>query len=359
MQVSQETEYKTMFRVMDDEGRIIGKKEPQLSKSKLEKMYSHMVTSRLADEKSLKLQRQGRLGTFAQSLGHEACQVGPAFALEKNDWFFPYFRDLGAYITLGLPLELYFIYWMGNEIGMSIPPELNIFPIAVPVASQLPHAVGAAMASKIKGDKCVFLVTFGDGATSEGDFHEALNFAGVFKTPTVFICFNNQYAISLPREKQTASETLAEKAEAYGFSGRLVDGNDVLAMYASTKKAMEIARKGGGPSMIEAFTYRLSNHTTSDDATKYRSKEETEVWEKRDPILRFKKYLQNKRIWSEQFEERIKRKADKKIEEAIIQAEAFPPPKVEDLFKYTYKEMPSHLKEQMDELRIFLKENKK
>jgi len=349
-------ENKNMFRILDEEGKTIGKEEPNFSKSQLENIYLYMMTSRLVDDKSLKLQRQGRLGTFAQSLGHEACQVGSAFALEKEDWFFPYFRDLGAYITLGLPLKHYFVYWMGNEMGMSIPPELNIFPLSVPVASQIPHAVGAAMAAKIKGDKRVFLTTFGDGATSEGDFHEALNFAGVYKTPNVFVCFNNQYAISLPRNKQTSSKTLAEKAEAYGFTGQLVDGNDVLAMYASTKQALDKARKGGGPSMIEAFTYRLSNHTTSDDATKYRSVEETQIWEKRDPILRFKKYLQNKGIWNDQLEDSIIKKASENIEKAVIQAEAMPPPKIEDLFKYTYREMPSHLHEQLDELKMFLKE---
>lgn len=356
MPVSHET--KNMFRIMDDEGRVIEKKDPELSKSQLENIYLYMITTRLVDVKSLKLQRQGRLGTFAQSLGHEACQVGSALALTKEDWFFPYFRDLGAYVTLGLPLDLYFVYWMGNERGMSIPPELNIFPLAVPVASQIPYAVGAAMAAKIKGDKRVFLTTFGDGATSEGDFHEALNFAGVYKTPNVFVCFNNQYAISLPRDKQTASKTLAEKAEAYGFSGRLVDGNDVLAVYVSTKQALDKARKGGGPSMIEAFTYRMSDHTTSDDATKYRSEKETKIWEKRDPVLRFKKYLQNKKIWNNQFEERITRKANENIEKAVKQAEAMPQPKIEDLFEYTYKAMPSHLKEQLNELKIFLKEKK-
>ena len=356
MPISHENKY--MFRIIDDEGRIIEKKEPDLSNAQLESIYLYMITCRLVDAKSLKLQRQGRLGTFAQSLGHEACQVGSAFALEKEDWFFPYFRDLGAYITLGLPLKFYFVYWMGNEIGMSIPPELNIFPLSVPVASQIPHAVGAAMAAKIRGDKRVFLTTFGDGATSEGDFHEALNFAGVYKTPNVFVCFNNQYAISFPRERQTASKTLAEKAEAYGFSGHLVDGNDVLAMYASTKHALDKARKGGGPSMIEAYTYRLSNHTTSDDATKYRSEEETKKWEKRDPVLRFKKYLQNKGIWSEKFEDRVKNIANENIEKAVRQAEDIPPPKIEDLFVYTYKDMTPQLKEQLDELKIFLKEKK-
>ena len=179
-------------------------------------------------------------------------------------------------MTLGLPLKNYYMYWMGNEEGMRIPEDLNIFTLAVPVASQLPHAVGVGMAVKMKKDSIAVLTTFSDGATSEGDFHEALNFAGVYKTPNVFVCFNNQYAISMPRAKQTASRTLAQKALAYGFEGVLVDGNDILAMYAATKKALEKVRAGKGPTLIEAYTYRMSDHTTSDDASKYRSKDEVE-----------------------------------------------------------------------------------
>lgn len=345
-----------MFRIIDDEGNIINDQQLKLSQDDLKTLFKLMLTTRKADEKAFILQRQGRMGTFAPSLGHEACQVGSAYALKKKDWLFPYFRDLGSLITLGFPLEYYYLYWMGSEKGMQIPEDLNLFPLSIPVASQLPHAVGAAMAAKIKSDGNTVLCTFSDGATSEGDFHEALNFAGVYKTPNVFLCYNNQYAISLPRERQTASKTLAQKAEAYGFEGILVDGNDVLAMYSASQKALEKARSGGGPTLIEAFTYRLSNHTTSDDASKYRSADELKEWEGRDPIKRFRSYLKNKGIWSKVWEDSLLQKAEARIEAAVKAAEDTPPPSIADLFQFTYKTMTPHLEEQLEELRAFLKE---
>ena len=345
-----------MFQIIDKEGQLGKQPAPKLSTKDLQKIFRFMLTTRLADDKAFKLQRQGRMGTFAPSLGHEACQVGAAMALEKEDWFFPYFRDLGSYITLGFPLENYYIYWMGNEKGMKIPKGMNIFPMSIPVASQIPHAVGAAMAAKIKGHKAAVLCTFSDGATSQGDFHEALNFAGVYRTANVFVCYNNQYAISLPRDKQTASPTLAQKAEAYGFSGLLVDGNDVLAMYKTVKDALQKARNGGGPTLIEAYTYRLSNHTTSDDASKYRTAEEAQDWEEKDPLKRFRIYLKNRGIHTPQWEEEIQRDAEVFIEEAVKAAEDTSPPTIEELFTHTYKTLPPDLEEQLEELKTYLKE---
>lgn len=345
-----------MFQILDEKGQIESSLEPALSDEELKKIYTFMALSRQADSKAFTLQRQGRMGTFAPSLGHEACQVGSAFPLKKSDWVFPYFRDLGMYITLGLPLKNYYLYWMGNEEGMHIPGDFNIFPMTIPVASQLPQAVGAGMAAKIKKDKIGVLSTFSDGATSEGDFHEALNFAGVYKTPNVFICYNNQYAISLPRAKQTASKTLAQKAIAYGFDGVLVDGNDILAMYTAAKEALEKARAGEGPTLIEAFTYRMANHTTSDDASKYRSDEEVKKWEKRDPIERFRIYLKNKGLWDESFEKKVREETEVTINSAVQEAEETPPPSIEEIFIYTYKDMTPNLKEQMEELKAYLKE---
>jgi len=313
-----------MFQILDEKGQIVSSLEPALPDEELKKIYAFMVVSRQADLKAFVLQRQGRMGTYAPSLGHEACQVGSAFPLKKSDWVFPYFRDLGMYITLGFPLKNYYLYWIGNEEGMRIPDDLHIFTLAIPVASQLPQGVGAGMAAKIKKDKIGVLCTFSDGATSEGDFHEALNFAGVFKTPNVFVCYNNQYAISLPRAKQTASKTLAHKAIAYGFDGVLVDGNDILAMYAATKEALEKARAGEGPTLIEAYTYRMANHTTSDDASKYRSEEEVKKWEKRDPIERFRIYLKNKGIWNESFERKVHEAAEATVNSAVEEAEKTP-----------------------------------
>jgi len=345
-----------MLQILDEQGIVQSSLEPKLTAGEIKKMYSLMVMTRSADAKAFTLQRQGRMGTFAPSIGHEACQVGSAFTLEKGDWFFPYFRDLGGYITLGLPLKNYYLYWMGHEEGMHIPSDLNIFTLAVPVASQLPHAVGAGMAVKMKKDKACILSTFSDGATSEGDFHEALNFAGVYKTPNVFVCFNNQYAISMPRAKQTASKTLAQKALSYGFPGILVDGNDILAVYAATKEAADKARSGEGATLIEAYTYRMASHTTSDDPTKYRPEEEVKEWEKKDPIQRFQTYLKSKGIWDESFEKKVQDETTTAINRALDEAEQTPLPAVEDLFIHTYQEMPPHLKGQLEELKAFLKE---
>jgi pyruvate dehydrogenase E1 component alpha subunit len=339
------------FQVLGENGQANPDGEPKLSGTDLQKLYDLMATTRAADLKALKLQRQGRMGTFAPSLGHEACQVGSAFAVQAKDWIFPYFRDLGVYVTLGLPLKHYFLYWMGNEEGMHIPADLNIFPISVPVGSQLPHAVGCAMAMKSRNETDAVVAYFGDGATSEGDFSEALNFAGVFQTPNVFVCINNQYAISTPVRRQTAAKTIAQKALAFGFDGIQVDGNDVLAMYAATKEALEKARAGGGPTLIEAFTYRIGNHTTSDDASRYRSKAELDEWSKRDPLERFKLFLKTKNLWDESFEGRVQKAAEELINKAVAEAEDTPPPQPEDLFIHTYKEMPPKLVEQLSELR--------
>ena len=259
--------------ILDERGDVDESLMPPLSEKEITRMYELLVLSRTYDHYALSLQREGRLGTFPSILGQEASQIGSAFAVEKTDWVFPSFREMGVYITLGYPMHMLFQYWIGDERGFRIPDELNIFPLCVPVGTQIPHAVGAAMAAKYRGDKIAVITYFGDGGTSEGDFHEGFNIAGVFKLPVVFICQNNQWAISVPREKQTASKTLAQKAFAYGFEGIQVDGNDVFAVYKATKEALEKAKKGNGPSFIECFTYRMSDHTTADDASRYRPKE--------------------------------------------------------------------------------------
>ena len=345
-----------MFQVLDEWSRIKIEIEPKIQDADLQKLYSAMITTRVADTKAVKLQRQGRLGTYAPSRGQEACQVGAAYALTKEDWLFPYFRDLGMYIVMDYPLKDYYLYWMGNEEGLRTPADLNIFPLAIPVASQLPQAVGVGMAASIRNARLAVVCTFGDGATSEGDFHEAMNLAGVFKTPNVFICYNNQYAISLPRKRQTASPTIAQKAVAYGFSGVLVDGNDVLAMVAAVREAVEKAKNGKGPTLIEAYTYRLADHTTSDDATKYRKIEELKEWEKKDPIERFRIHLKNRGLWDEAFEKSIQEAASALVERAVEDAERLPPPQPEDVFRFTYGDIPKKLSGQLEELRAYLKE---
>jgi pyruvate dehydrogenase E1 component alpha subunit len=340
-----------MWRVLDEAGGIREGFDPGLGEGDIKRIYGLMTTTRAADIKAFKLQRQGRMGTYAPSLGHEACQIGSALALGKEDWLFPYFRDLGMYITLGYPLALYYHYWMGHEDGMRAPDGLNIFPLAIPVASQIPHAVGAGMAANIRKLSLAVVTTFGDGATSEGDFHEALNYAGVFRTPNVFICYDNQYAISVPRSRQTASATIAQKAVAYGFPGVLVDGNDALAVYAAVREAVGRARAGAGPTLIEAFTYRLADHTTSDDAAKYRDAGDVAAWEKKDPIDRFRIHLKARGLWDEAFEKSVRESANETVEKAVTEAEAMPPAPLEDLFAYTYASMPPSLREQLEEAR--------
>ncbi len=337
------------FQILNEAGEARADLDPGLPALTLRRIYTDMVLARTADIKAFNLQRQGRIGTYASSRGHEGVQVGAASAMVKDDWFFPYFRDLGVYVTLGYPLRNYFLYWMGNEEGMRIPENLRVFPLAIPVASQILHAVGAGLASNLRKLHRAVLCTFGDGATSEGDFHEGLNAAGVFKTPNVFLCVNNQWAISTPRKRQTAAPTIAQKAVAYGFSGVQVDGNDVLAVFSAVKETMEKARTGGGPTLIEAFTYRLADHTTADDATRYRSQAEVSEWEKRDPIERFRLYLKSKGFWTEEFEKEVREKSAAAVEKGVGEAEGVPAPALDDLFAYAYKESPAGLTEQLAE----------
>lgn len=339
------------LQILDPEGNVDEELEPHLDYELLEKFYRTMVLTRFFDDKAMKLQRQGRMLTYGSSLGQEASAIGSALATEPEDWFFPAFREHGVQIARGIPMKLLYIYWMGSEDANLQLPYKN-FTVAIPVSTQVLHAVGAAWASKIKKEKTASIVYFGDGATSEGDFHEGMNFAGVFRTPTVFICQNNQYAISLPRERQTASKTLAQKALAYGFDGIQVDGNDVLAVYSATKSALEKARSGGGPTLIECFTYRMSAHTTSDDPTRYRQQAEVEEWRKKDPIKRLKIYLEKKGIWTQDYEDRLVTEVTEQVEKAVEEAEAYKPV-MENMFRYVYAEIPPHLKEQLDELLRF------
>jgi len=345
-----------MLQIVRENGEVRRDLEPRLSAEALKKMYADMVLTRVADGKALKLQRQGRMGTFASSRGHEACQIGTASALLKSDWLFPYFRDLGTYLSCGYPLEVYYHYWMGNEAGLRTPGELNIFPLAIPVASQIPQSVGAGMAARILKQSIAVFCTFGDGATSEGDFHEGLNFAGVFKTPNVFVCYNNQFAISVPRSRQTASATIAQKAVAYGFPGVLVDGNDILAVHSAAVEAADRARAGKGPTLIEAYTYRMGDHTTSDDAARYRGSEQVLEWQRKDPIERFRLYLTHKGLWTDVEENDVQEKSAAFVEKAVEKAEAIPPASLEDLFAFTYATMPPGLSEELAELKSFVGE---
>jgi pyruvate dehydrogenase E1 component alpha subunit len=343
-----------MFQILKPDGTFQSGEKSPFNDQETFTLYQKMIFIRLADQRALMLQRQGRFGTYAPIWGQEACQIGSAYALQKGDWVFPAFREIAATLMMGISLKNFYLYWMGNEMGSRAPEGINVMPVSVPVGSQTLHAVGTAWAANIKGDKIVTLVFFGDGATSKGDFHEAMNFAGVFKTPTIFFCQNNQFAISVPRSLQTASKTIAQKAIAYGFDGIQVDGNDLFAVFAATKEAVDKARSGGGPTLIEGVTYRFGPHTTADDPTKYRTEEEMEAWKPLDPLIRLRHYLKGKGLWNEGVENKLTEDGQKEIDQAVKEAEAIPTPEVEEIFNYVFAEKTPPLKEQMEYLKSTL-----
>ena len=336
------------LQILDEEGNCDESLRPPLDEEQIKDLYKWMVLARTFDEKAFKLQREGRLGTYASILGQEAAQIGSAYALQRSDWMFPAFREAGASFVRGLPIRMILQYWAGDERGSQIPEDLNDYPISIPVSTQIPIAVGAALAAKTKGDAIAVVAYMGDGATSKGDFHEGLNFAGVFSAPVVFLCQNNQWAISVPLSRQTAAKTLAQKAVAYGFPGIQVDGNDVFAVYRATHEALGRAREGKGPTFIECLTYRLGDHTTADDASRYRSREEVEDWRKKDPVTRLRRYMEKAGLWSKSYDETVRSEAKEEVEGAVHEVENFPPPDPLDIFRFTYQELPLDLKEQME-----------
>ncbi|MBI2105210.1 pyruvate dehydrogenase (acetyl-transferring) E1 component subunit alpha [Candidatus Woesearchaeota archaeon] len=339
------------LQILDEKGNCDEVLMPHLTNSALKSFYEAMVLTRVFDDKALKLQRQGRIGTYAPVRGQEAIQIGSAYAIQDIDVIFPAFRENGVYLVRRMPAEMLFQYWGGDERGMNIPKNVNMFPVSITVGAHMLHAVGAGMAFNYKKEKRAVVTYFGDGATSEGDFHEAMNFAGVFKAPVVFICQNNQYAISVPVKEQTASETLAQKAIAYGFKGIRIDGNDVFASYLATKEALNHVRAGKGPVLIEAFTYRIGDHTTSDDAKKYRKEKEVKEWEKKDPILRLKKYMTKMGLFDEKYEASVLKYAEMEVDKAVEKFENVPAQKPEEMFDYIYAELTNELKEQRAERR--------
>ena len=327
-----------------------------LEKPELIRLYTEMLRLRLLDQRMLTLQRQGRIGFYGTTTGEEAAVIGSAFALQPDDWIFPALRQGGAALLRGYPLFLYISQCMGNAAdtmkGRQMPSHYcyrpaNFVSWSSCIGTQLPHAVGAAWAMKIRGDRSVAIGYMGDGATSEGDFHVAMNFAGVFHVPVVFFCQNNQWSISVSFKQQTAAESIAVKAGAYGFEGVRVDGNDVLAVYSATRDAAQKAREGGGPTLIEALTYRMGAHSSSDDPRLYRSDAEVEEWRKKDPITRMLKYLQQMGYWSIEQQEGLEEKLNQEILTAVEEAEKVGPPPMETLFEDVFSEMPPHLVEQM------------
>ena len=336
--------------VLGPDGTVDEALMPELGAEQIRTLYGQMVLTRQFDERMFKMQRQGRLGTFARVAGQEGAHVGAAFALRPDDWLVPAFREIGALVLRGVPLAQLLQYWSGDERGAAVPKELRTLPVSIPVGTHMLHAVGIAWAMKQAGETAAALTFFGEGATSEGDFSEALNMAGVFKVPVVFFCQNNHYAISLPYTKQTASTTVAQKALAYGMFGVQVDGNDVFAVYRVTKEALERARIGHEPTLIEADTYRVTAHTTSDDARRYRTDEEVEVWRLRDPIERLGGYMRGKGLLDDVGAAQVLAEADRKVAEAVVAFEAISPPGPEEIFDHLYAELTPPLAEQQAEL---------
>jgi len=340
--------------ILDSDGHVDADLEPAIPPDDLRRLYRTFLLARRFDERMLRLQRQGRIGTFGPIRGHEAAVLGSVYALRSTDWLVPYYREWPAYMWRGWPLDNLILYYAGYSEGMRVPEGHRDLPLCIPIASQVPHAVGVAYAARLKGENSVTLVYLGDGASSHGDCQEAMNFAGVFQVPLVFYCLNNQWAISLPRARQTHAPTIAQKAIAYGFPGVQVDGNDLLAAYVATREAVERARRGDGPTLIEAVTYRLSLHTTADDPTKYRTAEEVKAWEAKEPWPRFRRYLEAKGLLSEADHAALEADVDAEIRQAVERAEARMEGALVDAFDQVYAEPTPELVAEREELQHHL-----
>ncbi|HEU5138806.1 MAG TPA: pyruvate dehydrogenase (acetyl-transferring) E1 component subunit alpha [Bacillales bacterium] len=339
-----------IHQVVNGEGKLVDSSyKEELTVDLAKELYRKMLRARVFDRKSVNMQRQGRIGTYVPFEGQEAAQIGSALALEDGDWMFPTYRDHGATMTYGQSLKNILLYWNGRYEGGLPPKGKNIFPPAVPIASQILHATGAAWAEKKKGSNRVSIVYFGDGATSEGDFHEGLNFSSVFNAPVVFFNQNNGFAISVPMKRQMKAKTIAQKALGYDIEGVRLDGNDVFAVYFETKKAIERARKGDGPTLLEAVTWRYGAHTTSDDPSKYRENNEEENKRRReteDPLGRVERYLIAEGHVDEAWIESVEGEVSKEVNAAVEEMEAAPKADVEDMFDHVFAEPTWTIEEQ-------------
>lgn len=355
-----------VLRILGENGKIVkGAKDPDYPKEDLLKMYKTMIKVRVVDERMFKLQRQGRVAFYMGTYGEEATHIGATYACKFEDWIFPQYREQGAAFMRGLSIFEYVSQMFGTKDDLNKARQmpmhwgskaLNLVTISSTLATQLPQSVGAAYAMKFKKQDAVALTFFGEGSTSEGDFHAACNFAGVLKAPVIFFCRNNGWAISTPIHKQTASNGIAVKALAYGIDGVRVDGNDIFAVIEATKSARKRALSGDGATIIEAMTYRLASHSTSDDPSVYRDAEKDDApWRKKDPVIRLKKYLVDKGYWSDAEQAEWEKAVDEELMSAIKTAEKTPRPELDTLFEDIYDEVPWNLKEQKAELEEFLR----
>ncbi|WP_163970798.1 pyruvate dehydrogenase (acetyl-transferring) E1 component subunit alpha [Oceanobacillus halotolerans] len=347
---SVENQFET-FQILNEDGKIVNEDAmPDLSDDDLKELMRRMVYTRILDQRSIALNRQGRLGFYAPTAGQEASQLASHFALEKEDYLLPGYRDVPQLIWHGLPLYQAFLFSRGHFHGNQFPEGVNALSPQIIIGAQYTQAAGVALGMKKRGKKAVAVTYTGDGGTSQGDFYEGINFAGAFQAPAIFFVQNNYFAISVPVELQTNAKTLAQKAVAAGIEGIQVDGMDVLAVYSATKEARNRAVNGEGPTLIETLTYRYGPHTMAgDDPTRYRTEELDNEWEKKDPIVRFRKFLEEKNLWSEEEENKVIESAKEDIKKAIKEADKHPKQTVTDLIENMFDELPSNLEEQMEE----------
>ncbi|GAA0362787.1 pyruvate dehydrogenase (acetyl-transferring) E1 component subunit alpha [Bacillus horti] len=339
------------IQVLDASGKVVSKDlEPKLSDEQLRELMRRMVYTRIWDQRAISLNRQGRLGFYAPVAGQEATMIGSQFALNKEDFILPSYRDIPQIVWHGLPLHQAFLYSRGHQTGGQIPEGVNVLMPQIIIGAQIIQAAGVAYGFKLNNEKRVAMTFIGDGGTSQGDFYEGINYAGAYQAPAVFVVQNNRYAISVPVEKQTAAESLAHKSVAAGIPGYQVDGMDILAVYAAVNHAVEEAREGNGPALIESLTYRYGPHTMAgDDPTRYRTNEEASEWEEKDPLTRFRKYLDKKGLWSEEDEEKVIEEAKQDISDAIKKADQIEKMTVPGLIDSMFETLPSHLEEQRAE----------
>ncbi len=336
---------------LDKDGSVI-RPLPEVANQRetLVALYRSIVLTRTFDQKAIALQRTGNLGTYASSLGQEAVFAALGAAMQPKDVLVPYYREYGTQLARGVTMTELFLYWGGDERGMDYAGPREDFPICVPIATQIPHAAGVALAMKYRKEPRVAVAVFGDGATSKGDFYEAANAAGVWNLPLVLVVNNNQWAISVPRSQQTVCQTLAQKAVAAGFGGEQVDGNDAIAVLDRLSAAVEKARNGGGPSLIETITYRLADHTTADDASRYRSKEEIKAHWEYEPIKRLRQYLIASQFWDPKQDEELHQTCRREVEDAAKAYLETAIQKPSSMFDYLYENLPETLRPQRDEL---------